>query len=306
MTWQSDMLYNHRMRKFIILLAVVFLAASCSSTGSLKDPIASIWNKIKPFKDDKEISKRLDALEEEAGSDKGTTLSASGHPDYPPVMWQEGDYIAGVGTEVLKLALEELSIGVDSIFQGSWRQVLERATDGQIDAVVGVYITEERKKAFEFSAPYMKDPVVIFVAKGNSFPYAKYEDLIGKRGARTVGDSFGPEFDKFIVRKLAVTSAFTVEDNFDRLLSGEADYFVCSMQLGLLEADRLGITHKIEYLPTNVVSENLYIAISKNSKYVKYMPEINKKIEALIKDGAIDKLIEEKRTAYLEPFRRGR
>jgi len=292
------------MRKYIILLAIVFLTASCSSAGSFKDTVSDWWDKIKPFKDNnKEMSKRLDALEGEAGSDRGATLTASGHPDYPPAMWQEGDYIVGVGTEVLKLALEDLGMGVDSDFQGSWRQVLEGAADGKIDAVVGVYMTEERKKTLEFSMPYMEDPVVVFVAKGKAFPYAKYDDLAGKRGARTVGDSFGPDFDKFMARKLTVTSSLTAEDNFNKLLSGDADYFVCAMRSGLLEAEKLGIADKIEYLPTNVTSENLYIAMSKGSRYAKYLPEINKKIEVLIKDGTVDKLIDEKRTAYLEQFR---
>ena len=305
------MLYNHRMRKYLIILAIIFLTVSCSTVkntmSSVEESISNWWGKVTPFKDDtEEVSKRLDALEREIGgkeADKGIILVASGHPDYPPVMWREGDYIAGVGAEVLKLAFEALDISVDSQFQGSWRQVLEKAANGQIDAIVGTYMTDEREKYLEFSVPYMKDPVVIFVAKGKAFPFLRYDDLVGKRGTSAVGDSFGPEFDKFIARKLIVTRALTIEDNFNRLLSGDADYFICSKHSGLLEAEKLGISDKIESLLTDATAENLYIALSRKSRFVKYMPDINKKIETLVKDGTVDKLIDEKRAAYLDAFK---
>jgi polar amino acid transport system substrate-binding protein len=315
LTSQSNMLYNHRMRKYLIILAIIFLTVSCSTVkdtmSSAKDSVSNLWDKIKPFKDNnEEASKRLDALEAETGggaADKAITLIASGHPDYPPIMWQEGDYIAGVGTEVLKLAFEGLNTTVDSTFQGSWRQVLDKAASGEIDAIVGAYTTDERRKTLEFSVPYMKDPVAIFVARDKAFPFKKLVDLAGKRGTSTVGDGFGPEVDKFIAQKLTVTRALTAEDNFNRLLSGEADYFICAMYSGLLEAEKLGISDKIEYLPTYAVNESVHIAMSKKSKYLKYMPEINKKIESLIKDGTVDKLIDEKKASYLEAFKaRGR
>jgi polar amino acid transport system substrate-binding protein len=301
------MLYNHRMRKFIILLAIVFLTASCSTT-SFKESMSNAWEKINPFKDDtEEASKRLDAIEEVIGKgtapDKTKTLTASGHPDYSPVMWREGEYMAGVGTEVLKLACEGLDINVESEYQGSWRQVLDKAAAGQIDAIVGMYMTDERQKDFAFSLPYMKDPVVVFVAKDKAFPFKKYNDLAGKRGTSTVGDSFGSEFDKFIAQKLTVTRALTAEENFNRLLSGEADYFICAMYSGLLEAQKMDISDKIEYLPTKATAENLYIALSKKSRHLKLLPQINKKIEALVKEGTVDKLIDEKKGSYLEALK---
>jgi polar amino acid transport system substrate-binding protein len=292
------MLYNHRMRKYLLLLAIMFLTVSCS-TASLSDTMSNVWSKISPFSKDDDESKRLDALETEIEG-KGRTLIASGHPDYPPVMWREGDYIAGVGTDILKLAFEGRDITVDSKFRGSWREVLENAKEGGIDAIVGMYITEERRRAFEFSVPYMKDPVVIFVAKDKVFPFKKWDDLKGKRGTSVVGDGYGQEFDRFIARNLTVTRALKAEDSFKKLLSGDADYFICAMYSGLLEAQKLDISDKIEYLPTYAVAESLYIAVSKKSKYLKYLPEINKRIEALTKDGAIDKLIDEKRASYME------
>lgn len=292
------------MRKCSVFIIIIALAASCS-TSSFSDKISSIW----PFSNDKkealESSKRLDAVEarikgEDATSDKTKTLFASGHPEYPPIMWQEGDRIVGVGPEIIRMVFEELGVTVDSAFKGSWAQVQEAAKEGDIDAIVGIYRTEKRRQFYAYSDKYAKDPVVIFVAKDKAFPYKGWGDLIGKRGATTVGDSYGEEFGKFIASKLTVTSSVKVEDNFKKLLSGEADYFIFALYLGLFEAEKLGVSDKVEYLPTYAAAEDFHIAISKKSKYLTYLPEINKKIEAFILDGTIDKLVDEKMKYYME------
>jgi polar amino acid transport system substrate-binding protein len=228
------------------------------------------------------------------------TLIASGHPEYPPVMWQEGDNIIGVGPDIVKMIFDELGITVDSKFKGSWTQVQEKLKRGDIDLLAGIYTTEQNKKSMEYTIPYMQDPVAIFVAKGKAFPYTKWDDLIGKKGTATIGDSFGKEFDKFIAGKLTVSKDLKAEGNFNKILSEEADYFISGMYSGLIEAEKLGISDKIEYLPVYVTAETFCISISRESSFIRYMPQINKKIEALIKDGTVDRLIEEKLKYYLE------
>ncbi|MCX5810961.1 MAG: transporter substrate-binding domain-containing protein [Proteobacteria bacterium] len=228
------------------------------------------------------------------------TIIATGHPEYPPVMWQEGDNIVGVGPEIVKMAFGEIGITVDSKFKGSWTQVQEGIKEGAIDMMVGIYMTAQYKTFMNYSVPYMKDPVVIFVEKDKTFPYKKWDDLIGKKGTTTIGDSFGKEFDKFIAGKLTISRFLKAEDNFNKLLSAEADYFISALYSGLVEAEKLGISDKIEYLPAYATAEMFYISISKESKFIRYLPQINEKIEKLVKDGTVDKLIDEKMKYYLE------
>ena len=228
------------------------------------------------------------------------TTIASGHPEYPPVMWQEGDNIVGVGPEIVKMAFSELAITVDSKYKGSWTQAQQAIKTGDIDIIVGIYMTPQNKTYMEYSIPYMKDPVVIFVAKGRTFPYKKWDDLIGKKGTITIGDSFGKEFDKFIANKLTISRFLRVEDNFNKILSGEADYFISALYSGLIGAEKLGISNNVEYLPTYATAEMFHIAISKDSKFIRYFPQINEKIEKLVKDGTVDNLIDEKMKYYLD------
>ena len=226
-------------------------------------------------------------------------LLASGHPQYPPFMWQEGDRIVGVGPEILSTACKQLGIPIKIEFAGSWDDVMKDIHNGKIDAVVALYQTDERKKYLEYSISYAKDPVAIFVRKDKAFRYRKWADLIGKRGTTTSGDSYGQAFDGFIAAKLEVARRKTVEENFKALENGKADYFIYALYSGLFESKKEGLENKITFLKPYVTTENWYLAISKNSKYAKYMPDINRIISGTETPTMVDNMTT-KYTAYYE------
>jgi len=228
----------------------------------------------------------------------GEVMTASGHPEYPPVMWKQGNEIIGIGPELMKMVFKPLGVTVNCPYKGDWDKVQDELKNGKIDALVGIYMTHERKAVMNFSRPFTKDPVVIFVAKGKAFPFEKWDDLIGKKGVSTTGDSFGQEFDAFIAAKLDVKRSVTVEDNFNKLLSGQADYFIFAMYSGNFDAKKLGIVDKIEHLKKEASIENFYFAVSKKSRFAPLIPEANKRIEKLIKDGTVEKLIKKYTKIY--------
>jgi len=225
-------------------------------------------------------------------------LVASGHPEYPPFMWQEGGKIVGVGPEIMAMAFARLGVKVDAIAVGPWDKVVKDACEGRIDGVVALFMTDERVKFLDYSIPFAQDPVAIFVSKDRGFPYGSWKDLIGKRGTSTIGDSYGQTFDDFINAKLKVKRLRTVEGNFRDLLNGQADYFIYSMYAGLLGSHKAGVADRVTFLKPFAASENWYLAVSKKSPYAKYVPEINKILAGLAQDGTVAKLT----TRYLEYY----
>jgi polar amino acid transport system substrate-binding protein len=225
-------------------------------------------------------------------------LVASGHPQYPPVMWKEGKSIVGVGPELTAMLFKDLNVTVRSPYLGTWDKVQDQAKQGKVDVLVGLYMTEERKSYIEYSHPYVKDPVVIFVAKGKAFPYTKWDDLTGRKGISTVGDSFGQAFDKFIAEKLTVTRSNNVDDCFVKIIDGAADYFIYAKYSGVFKSEKLGMADKVEYLPVEASVENFYIGIAKKSPYVKYLPEINKRLDELVKSGTVERLVQQYTDRY--------
>jgi len=216
---------------------------------------------------------------------------ASGHPQWPPIMWQNNDKIIGVGPQLVAKIAQDLNLNIESKYSGLWNVVQDKVKTGDIDMLVAAYKTKEREEYMDYSIPYTIDPVALFVKKDKKFVYSKWKDLIGKKGVATVGDSYGQEFDDFLKANLYVTRLDTVQEAFDALISERADYFLYALYSGEKELAAVNLEAKIEACPTYVTSENFYITISKKSALGKFLPRINLLLNKYRKDGTIDSLI---------------
>ena len=212
----------------------------------------------------------------------------SGHPDWKPIMWKEGNNIVGIGPEVTRMVFKDINVEVDSRYVGSWDVVQEKAKTGEIDAIVALYKTKEREEYLYYSVPYTVDPIVLFFKKGEGFAYSQKENLIGKKGVATVGDSYGQELDDFIIQaNLNMVRVYTPEQAFALLREGKADYFIYSLYAGRKVLNETGASGFEE---SGVISNQLfYIGVSKKSPYANYMKEINASLEKLIANNKIPK-----------------
>ncbi len=226
-------------------------------------------------------------------------LVASGHPDWPPVMYREGDAIDGVGPALAKLIFADLGIPAEFKYAGLWDQVQAQAKSGEVDMLVAAYKTQAREEYMVYSDAYVMDPLALYVKPGHEFTFTKYEDLIGKKGVGTVGDSYGQEFDDYIHAKLAFTRVNTDQEAFDLVAQGGADYFVYSLYSAheeLRKQNRLGDFVALKHF---VAEEPFYITLSKKSPYVKYLPEINRLIQKYKADGTVDRLLAKYKKQFL-------
>jgi len=225
----------------------------------------------------------------------------SGHPEWPPIMWKDGDSIVGAGTDLVAKIATDLGIKTESKYTGLWDEVQAKAKSGEVDMLAAAYKTSERETYMDYSNEYTIDPISLFVKKGKSFNYEKWDDLIGKKGIATVGDSYGQELDDFIAAKLNVTRVNTVDEAFKALEESTADYFLYAFYSGEKAISDKNSKDKVEIIPKNVAEEKFYITISKKSDLIKYLPQINDLIEKYKADGTIDALILENKNKYLKP-----
>lgn len=224
-------------------------------------------------------------------------LIVSGHPDWPPIMYQQNDLIVGAGPEIAKRVFADLGVKVISKYEGPWDIVQEKAKTGLVDVLVAAYKTTERETYMDYSVPYTVDPVVLVVKKGKIFPYDKWEDLIAKKGVVTTGDSYGQAFDTFIKEKLNVQKVGTPEEAFALLDKEEVDYFVYALYSAEGYIFKHKISDRVELIPKYVSTENFYITISKKSPFVNLMPKINTLLEKYRADGTIDEIIKDNKEA---------
>ncbi|MDD5696588.1 MAG: transporter substrate-binding domain-containing protein [Candidatus Pacebacteria bacterium] len=214
------------------------------------------------------------------------TAVVSGHPDWKPVMWKEGDKICGIGPEVTRLVFEDIGVKIDSRCVGSWDVVQEKARVGEIDAIVALYKTREREEYLYYSIPYTVDPIVLFFNKGEGFSCSQKESLVGKKGVATIGDSYGQELDDFIVQAdLDLSRVSTPEEAFSLLKQGKVDYFIYSAYAGRKVIAELNLSGLEE---SEVISNQLfYIGVSKRSPYAQHMDDINSSLKRLIENNQI-------------------
>jgi polar amino acid transport system substrate-binding protein len=227
------------------------------------------------------------------GPSSNPIIIASGHPEWPPIMFRSGGTIDGAGPALVKKILAAIDGAPTSVYtdNGTWDTVLANTKAGSIDLLVGAYKTTERQGWAVFSDPYTTDPVALFVAKGRAFPFTTFDNLVGKRGVGTVGDSYGQAFDDFAAARLDLRRAETVAEAFALVSSGQADYMVYSLYSGGDYLKKAGAASQFETLPKFISEENFYIAVSKQSRYVGLLPRINQEIARRKADGTITALI---------------
>ena len=141
--------------------------------------------------------------------------------------------------------------------------------------------------------PYMPDPVSVVVRKDDSFRYEQWSDLKGRKGVTNRGESYGDKFDSYMNKDLIVERVQGVDKAFDMLLSKQADYLIIGLYPGKMEARKLNILSKVDFLPKAVVTEGMYVAFSKKSKCYKSLSAgFSEAIKGDIAGGKVKPLLE--------------
>lgn len=235
----------------------------------------------------------------QASADPGV-IRVSGHSDYPPFMWQEGEGIVGVSAELSASVFRALQIEYAIRAVGPWKRVQEYAKRGKIDVIMGLYKTPERFQYIDFTLPYSDVPTSVFVKKGHSFLFQNWNDLIGKKGTTLQGESFGGRMDTFIANKLNVVRTFSMEASFIRLIEQRSHYLICGYYPCMIYARRSGYWDEVEILPNHVIAEQLRMGFSKNSRFKSRLPDVNREIKRLKQNGQIQSWIRQYSKIYLE------
>ena len=219
-------------------------------------------------------------------------LVISGLSDYAPVMWTQDGRLQGVAAELAGKIFEELNVPYKFKVL-PWKRVQAYARSGKIDVIAGVYQTDERRAYMVYSVPFMQDPGVLFVKKGKTFPYKKWEDLIGRHGITNRGYSWGEQFDHFIATRLDMNWVDSPDQAFEMLTTTDrdTDYYLYGLIPGLLVVNRLNLADRIDYLPDYVTQENFYFAFSKKSGYKGLLPKVNVIIKRLVDEKYVDFLV---------------
>jgi len=228
------------------------------------------------------------------------TLVYSANPQYPPYHYATGpDAFAGASIELLRMVLPEDLPCQPLVLP--WKRTLLMAEEGGIDLVLSLRITPEREKYLVFTRHHaFPNPIVVFVRRDRSFPFAGREDLKGRRGGIALGDTFGNGFDEYWPRELTIETAPTMVENFRKLDAGRIDYFVTSSYLGRAYLARNRPEHEIVPLDPPISTLGIHFGFSRRSPYAGLVEQVDARLEELAREGALQRLLER----HLELFSR--
>ncbi|GGI95675.1 substrate-binding periplasmic protein [Halopseudomonas pertucinogena] len=193
----------------------------------------------------------------------------TGNADYPPLLWASPDdptRLTGAAVELLEEALKPAGIHVDALHVGSWEQAQQEVHSGRVDMLAGSFLTPERLAEVDYiHPPFMEMPSVIFVRRGEAFAYSGWDDLRGRQGVSLATSSFGAAFDTFADDHLQISTAGSIDQAFDQLLEGRADYLIHQRHQGLALAAQRNVLDQLDILEGSLINEQLYYTLSHHS-----------------------------------------
>lgn len=119
--------------------------------------------------------------EEEEWLQNNPTINIGTDSNYPPFEFvgSRGQFV-GISADYLALINAKLGTDFKAQISLSWSEVLEKTKRGEIDAIATIANTEERRDHLNFTAPYIRFPMVILSRKDQE-PVTSLIDLYGLR-----------------------------------------------------------------------------------------------------------------------------
>ena len=206
------------------------------------------------------------------------TLSYSSPPNAAPFSLHQQGTISGLCAELVT-RFSKANLLIPNPVLVPWKRSFVLASQGQLDLICGLYKNQQRQKIVDYSVAFAEEEVSLFVVSASASKYQQWSDLIGLRGAATVGDSWGTKFDRYIADNLSVMSVVTLHQGMKMLNAGRLDYVIATHYQGLQTLAAVNLHNNIKPHPVRLVQEKLYFAFSKSSPHKGLLIHLNNWLE---------------------------
>ncbi|QJB56425.1 transporter substrate-binding domain-containing protein [Pseudodesulfovibrio sp. zrk46] len=213
--------------------------------------------------------------------------------DYPPFYQDEDGVLDGIAVELGKQLFARLEMQMSlSVFP--LKRSLEMLENGEADATLILIKTPERSKYLLFSNAVMTVRGLIWSASGlreRAVHFDRLEDLRRYKIGVTRGYSYGPKFDE-LLKSMHVDVANSDYLNYVKLVAGRIEIFPGNeiVAAGLFKKHP-ELRGKVVHSDKSFIEWVLRIAVSKKSKLVDMMPQINEELGKMKVEGVIDAII---------------
>jgi len=230
-------------------------------------------------------------------------IRVTGNNDYPPLIWQDAslpESLTGVLIDLQKKVLSNINLQVSTRYMGNWARAQLETKNGNADILLAPYLTKERQSWLNyFPTPIMSDPVHLAFKSDNYKEIQSWQALTNLVGASPRGNSYGEKFDLYARQHLSIFETNTLEESFNMLLKGRADYVIYGLYPMMSTSHLMEINQQIVFSKKAISAKNLYFSMARSSGCNRYFDRISRELEHLVQTGYMDNLIDR----YLKKWR---
>ena len=203
---------------------------------------------------------------------------------YKPFNFKENGQLAGFDVEIGQALAEKMGMKAVPV-TNPWETIIQGLQAQKYDAIIGsMTVTDERKKAVDFTDPYYRSGSEIFVAEDNS-NIKGVQDLKGKKIGVMKASNYKALAltltDKIVEYDSDITALMD-------LPSGRLDAVLTEQMVGLRVIKEGAV--KIKDIGEPITHDDQAIAVRKDEP--EFKDKLNKALAEIIKDGTYDKICE--------------
>ncbi|MCI6698852.1 MAG: transporter substrate-binding domain-containing protein [Lachnospiraceae bacterium] len=220
---------------------------------------------------------------------KDGVLTVGVEGTYPPITYHdESGELTGFDVEVAKAIGEKLGLKVQFV-ESEWDSLLASIDSGRIDTVINaVSVTDERKKKYDFTNPYVSLYRHVIV-KGDNDSIKSLDDLKGKKVAENITTEYADQLEAL---GATIVPIDTMQQAFDLITSGRADFTLLEdVQFGPYMKEHPDADLKIAFTIDGNKDDVDQFAIP-TKKGTDLNAAINDALNTLKEDGELGKLSE--------------
>ncbi len=218
-----------------------------------------------------------------------------GIPNVEPLAWHDDQVAKGQFVLLAKEAFSRIHVDLKFAPETPFPRSLIELEDGKIDALIPMFISEERKQKFIFPSKEMASGrMSFFIIKGKKFnfdgDFSKLKDAsIGSLAGSTPGLG-NAEFEKAIVEKRVAIQTFRDFTQGIKMLKMDRFNAICGNRAIISHIAKKSNVEVTEITPS-IIDPKFYIMFSKKRDYTDLISKLEKAFTQMEKDGTTAKIL---------------
>ncbi len=172
-------------------------------------------------------------------------------------------------------------------------EVISQIDAGSYDGSGALWLSDERKRKYLFSNPYMQNQLILVGLKGSDVSASSLDDLKGKRLGVVENYAYGDDLKHS--KSIIVLPGKSDQQNLERLLSSEIDYMLVDALLiqYMLKFQVNDVTEFLEIADDALIEKSLHFALRKEiSDGKSIISRFDEEIKKMVADGTYHSILE--------------